>query len=151
MAQVRLDIDDAANRITLKTMLEAEGHAVVTAGADVVIADAADKAVEASRQAPALVLCPVSEASAAVEAMRKGVHGYILLPFQPGEAALMVERALQKPAQPGEEPLMTLAEAEQQHIRKVLRRCNNNRSRAAKLLGIGRNTLWRKLGPRPKG
>jgi propionate catabolism operon transcriptional regulator len=35
---------------------------------------------------------------------------------------------------------------EEQHIRSVLRECGGNRSEAARRLGIGRTTLWRKLG-----
>ncbi|MBI5091051.1 MAG: helix-turn-helix domain-containing protein [Candidatus Hydrogenedentes bacterium] len=31
------------------------------------------------------------------------------------------------------------------HIRSVLRQCKNNQGKAAQVLGIGRNTLWRKL------
>jgi Nif-specific regulatory protein len=40
---------------------------------------------------------------------------------------------------------MTLAEAEKRHILYVLDLCNGNRSRAAEMLGIGRNTLNRKM------
>ena len=40
---------------------------------------------------------------------------------------------------------LTLAEAEQRFILDTLRRCKYNQARAARMLGIGRNTLWRKL------
>ena len=40
---------------------------------------------------------------------------------------------------------LTLAEAERQHINAVLERAHGNRTLAAKWLGIGRNTLARKL------
>jgi Nif-specific regulatory protein len=40
----------------------------------------------------------------------------------------------------------TLAEVESAYIRHVLDRCGGNRSEAARQLGIGRNTLARKLG-----
>jgi transcriptional regulator with PAS, ATPase and Fis domain len=39
-----------------------------------------------------------------------------------------------------------LADAERRHIERVLERCEGNVSLAAKALGIGRNTLYRKLG-----
>src|SRR5690606_392568 len=47
-------------------------------------------------------------------------------------------------AAPGGAP-MTLAEVERQHIERTLAACGGNRTRAAALLGIGRNTLARKL------
>jgi two-component system response regulator HydG len=41
--------------------------------------------------------------------------------------------------------LPTLAEVERAHIERVLQACNGSQSHAARILGIGRNTLWRKL------
>ena len=38
-----------------------------------------------------------------------------------------------------------LEEVEALHILDTLRRCKNNQAHAARKLGIGRNTLWRKL------
>lgn len=43
------------------------------------------------------------------------------------------------------EEVLTLAEVERAHVLAVLRRTEGNRTVAAKLLGIGRNTLGRKL------
>lgn len=42
-------------------------------------------------------------------------------------------------------PLRTLAEVEREHIERVLDACGGSQSQAARVLGIGRNTLWRKL------
>lgn len=44
-----------------------------------------------------------------------------------------------------ESPLKSLAEMEQVYIQKVLEHVNHNRTHAAKILGIGRRTLQRKL------
>lgn len=151
------------NRITLKAMLEAEGFALAdgaatdgAAEADVVIADQYAAAVEHAARMPVLVLATASQIGDAVAAMRKGVYGYIFLPLQPGEAGLMVRRACES-AEARHQPLphqqadIPLAEAETQLILDTLRRCRNNKTRAAKMLGIGRNTLWRKLAAiRPK-
>lgn len=41
--------------------------------------------------------------------------------------------------------LRPLAEVEREHILAVVRACGGNHSEAARVLGIGRNTLWRKL------
>jgi DNA-binding NtrC family response regulator len=40
---------------------------------------------------------------------------------------------------------MSIETIEQAHIRRVLEHCQWNRSRAARELGIGYNTLWRKM------
>ncbi len=45
----------------------------------------------------------------------------------------------------GQDELSTLEDAEASHIRSVLRSAGNNVSHAAKRLGIGRNTLYRKM------
>jgi DNA-binding NtrC family response regulator len=85
---------------------------------------------------------------AAVLAMRKGVYGYIFLPLQPGEAGLMVERAGESggaPAAGEPAPEGRIDDAESRLILSTLRQCKYNRTRAARVLGIGRNTLWRKL------
>jgi DNA-binding NtrC family response regulator len=44
-----------------------------------------------------------------------------------------------------EQPVETLAEAEEDQIRKVLTATGGNKSRAAQILGIERKTLYRKL------
>ena len=41
--------------------------------------------------------------------------------------------------------LRTLASIEQEHVLAVLRACHGVQATAARILGIGRNTLWRKL------
>ncbi|NIA15517.1 MAG: hypothetical protein GWP08_15755 [Nitrospiraceae bacterium] len=151
MPRVLLDIGDPANRLTLKVMLEAEGHHVVSEEPDVVFADTPGKALAYARQAPTLILAPVSGVRAAVAAMHQGVYGYLLVPFQPGEAAIMVRRALAGPgtgnrlAVDTREEGRTLAQVETDHIQAVVRRCKGNQTKAAQILGIGRNTLWRKL------
>ncbi len=40
---------------------------------------------------------------------------------------------------------LSLRDAEREHILTTLRECHGNQAKAAELLGIGRNTLWRKL------
>jgi DNA-binding NtrC family response regulator len=81
--------------------------------------------------------------------MRQGAFGYILAPFQPGEAGIMVQRALEwrdaeSAPDAGAAPAR-IEDAEARLILATLRQCKNNRTEAARRLGIGRNTLWRKL------
>ena len=42
-------------------------------------------------------------------------------------------------------PGLPLRDVEREHILTTLRECHGNQAKAAELLGIGRNTLWRKL------
>ena len=42
--------------------------------------------------------------------------------------------------------MITLKEAEERHIKWVLERCDGNKTQACKVLGIGRATLYSKLG-----
>ena len=154
MALIGLQISDPANRLTLKAMLEMEGHRILEGdvGTPLLITDDLDRAPDrVTETTTVLVLATSDEIGHAVEGMKKGVYGYIFLPFQPGEAGLMVQRALsdQTPEAPtlanAEIALRRLEEVESEYILSVLRRCKNNQARAARVLGIGRNTLWRKL------
>lgn len=153
MALIGLHINDPANRMTLKAMLELEGHRVFEGDpeAPVQILDDLNRAVErVSPKTVVLVLCSAEDVGKAVGAMRQGVYGYINVPFQPGEAGMMVQRAMEahhaeSPVPVADEPLRRLEEVESEHILLVLRRCKNNQAKAARVLGIGRNTLWRKL------
>lgn len=145
MARVQLLIDDPADRMTLRAILEADGCEIVETEPQAVIADDAFKAIECAKRAPALLLARGTEIREAVSAMRQGVYGYIFVPFQPGEAALMVHRALSERLPDAASEMIALEEIESRHILAVLRQCKNNQGKAARVLGIGRNTLWRKL------
>ncbi|AKU91159.1 sigma-54 interaction domain-containing protein [Vulgatibacter incomptus] len=46
---------------------------------------------------------------------------------------------------PSEHELRSLAEVEREHILRVLDACGGSQAEAARVLGIARNTLWRKL------
>jgi DNA-binding NtrC family response regulator len=153
MARVQLLIDDPASRLTLRAILEADGHQVVAEAADVVVTDDRATAVRRAKRQPCLVLAKASEVRQAVDAMRQGVFGYLFVPFQPGEATMMVRRAIQWHAAVSrgiaaaapETEVTRIADAEARLIIETLRRCKNNQTEAARILGIGRNTLWRKL------
>ena len=149
MANIRLDIDNAINRITLKAMIEADGHTMVETDPDVILSDDLKRAVGHGGEAPVIILTTVADIRDAVETMRKGVYGYIIVPFLPGETSLMIDRALNtaSDALATEEDTTpaSLKDVEARHILDTLRYCKNNQAKAARLLGIGRNTLWRKL------
>ncbi len=45
----------------------------------------------------------------------------------------------------GNSPMRPLADVEREHVQRVLEACGGSQAEAARVLGIGRNTLWRKL------
>ena len=146
MARIQFHIEAPALRITIKAILTSAGHEEVQTRPEVIIADSAQRALTYIAECPVLVLAAAAEIPEAVRAMEQGVYGYIFLPLQPGEAELMVRRALaQSSGIRFEDPVMSMEEAETQHIRNTMRQCHNNQAETARRLGIGRNTLWRKL------
>ena len=80
----------------------------------------------------AVVLCP--DATIAAE--------HLSLPKLAGAGAPPAAGDTARAGYPADTPL---AEVERDHIRRVLERCAGNRTEAARVLGIGRNTLARKL------
>ena len=155
MARVRLDIEDPANRLTLRAILLAGGNEIVQDGPDVVFTDKLSETIAYVRELPCILLSRAGDVPRAIDAMRQGAFGYILAPFQPGEAGVMVQRALEwrdaasrrtaeSSSGNGWEPTR-IEDAESRMILATLRQCRNNHTEAARLLGIGRNTLWRKL------
>jgi len=152
MATIALHIRDGIQRVTLKTMLESEGHSIHAdpqhLRSDVAFCDFESlSAIDPGAQ-PVVLLTSTVDIPEAVTAMRSGVWGYIVTPFQPQEAAMAVQRVLTSGTPEAEESLdemPTMESVEFEHIRKALRLCNGNQARAARALNIGRNTLWRKL------
>jgi DNA-binding NtrC family response regulator len=74
-------------------------------------------------------------------------HGAVLS----GGAVIEVEHLPEELSQPAlartadQRELVTLEEAERRHVVHVLEACNGQQVDAARVLGIGRTTLWRKL------
>lgn len=150
MARVQLTINDPAHRLTLRAMLEAAGHRVVESDPDVVVTDDIPRAVELAKKWPTLAMAGTAQVREAVTAMRQGVYGYVHVPLQPGEADVLVCRAASERPRPEKPELVPLEEVEARHIDAVLRYCKGNKAEAARILGIGRNTLWRKLKKRAR-
>lgn len=145
MARVQLLIEDGAQRMTLAATLEAAGHSIVESGAEVLFSSSAEAGIRRARDCRVVLLTPASGIPEAVRAMREGVWGYVFVPLQPGEAVMAVQRALAVGGGNAADDQRPLEEVEMEHIQRVLRKCKNNQAKAARTLGIGRNTLWRKL------
>ena len=152
IATIALHIRDGIQRVTLKTMLESDGHRVhaetVTTGIELAFCDLQSLPALDLRDKPIVVVTPATHIHEAVAAMRNGVWGYIVTPFLPQEATLVVARALSSGTPDSRDSLSTLPTMEAvefEHIRRALRLCDGNQAQAARALNIGRNTLWRKL------
>lgn len=94
-----------------------------------------------------VVLTGYGSIATAVESMRCGAASYLTKPvdadqicaaFEPGDGPAPVLTAVQ-----------TLARVEWEHIQRVLADCDGNVSQAARLLGIHRRSLQRKLWKHP--
>lgn len=131
----------------VRAMLQAAGHSTGDPEPEVTVTDDPARAAALASKMPVLLLIAFSEVPSAIRAMEAGAFGYVLTPLQPGEVQVMARRALESisSAAVPRQDLRPLAEVEREHILNVLRACGHNHAKAAAQLGIGRNTLWRKL------
>ena len=96
-----------------------------------------------------VVLTGYGSVATAVEAVRRGAVQYLTKPADADEILAAFDRgdgdaAIPSPLQP-----MTLDRVEWEHINRVLVDCGGNVSEAARLLGLHRRTLQRKLAKYP--
>jgi two-component system response regulator RegA len=97
-----------------------------------------------------VVLTGYGSIATAVEAVRMGAAHYLTKPADVDE----ILRALDREARPADEDAIeprapSLARAEWEHIQRVLSDCGGNVSHAARVLGVHRRSLQRKLSKRP--
>lgn len=93
-----------------------------------------------------VVLTGYGSIATAVEAVRLGAADYLTKPADGDQ----IDRALQNPGSgnAGTEPptsVSSLGQVEWEHLNRVLAECGHNISQAARLLGIDRRSLQRKL------
>lgn len=95
-----------------------------------------------------VVLTGYGSIATAVDAVRLGATDYLTKPAEVDE----ILRAFEKRGRPVADPpdrVPSLARAEWEHINRVLNECHGNVSRAARLLGLHRRSLQRKLSKYP--
>jgi two-component system response regulator RegA len=97
-----------------------------------------------------VVLTGYGSIATAVEAVRLGAVHYLTKPADLEEIMAALERGAQGEATP-EPPseVASLARIEWEHINRVLTDCGGNISQAARLLGLHRRSLQRKLAKYP--
>jgi two-component system, response regulator RegA len=96
-----------------------------------------------------VVLTGYGSIATALESVRLGAVHYLTKPTDPDRILAAFERGLA--ARPRDLPLDTpsLARVEWEHLQRVLTDCNGNVSEAARVLGMHRKSLQRKLAKRP--
>ena len=87
----------------------------------------------------------------AISAMKKGADYYLSKPADADQILAVYEKLRSAPNDSAEVPesVPTLARVEWEHIQRVISDCDGNISQAARLLGIHRRSLQRKLGKYP--
>ena len=95
-----------------------------------------------------VVLTGYGSIATAVEAMRLGARDYLTKPVH-ADRILAAFDSEPEPTQELEFDIPSLAKLEREHIERVLRECNGNVSRAARVLGVHRRTLQYKLAKFP--
>lgn len=108
--------------------------------------------LEACPGCRAVVLTGYGSVATAVEAMKRGAFDYLTKPVSMAQLVATLEKDLpETPAVPRDwEPEReSLARHEHEYIAYVLTRCDGNISKAARWLGIHRQSLQRKLRKYP--
>jgi two-component system response regulator RegA len=100
-----------------------------------------------------VVLTGYGSITTAVEAVRRGAVDYLTKPVDADEILQAFEPRGEE-REPADEsgrdcPVPSLHRVEWEHIQRVLSACGGNVTRAARILGLHRRTLQRKLATRP--
>jgi two-component system response regulator RegA len=111
--------------------------------------DAVDALVRADPSTLVVVLTGYGSIATAIEAVRRGAAHYLTKPADVDE--ILAAFARREGAAPGApvDAVPSLARVEWEHIQRVLSDCGGNVSQAARLLGIHRRSLQRKLSKAP--
>jgi two-component system response regulator RegA len=98
-----------------------------------------------------VVLTGYGSIATALEAVRLGATHYLTKPADVDDLLAAFERATKPPTESVaiEHNVPSLARAEWEHINRVLADCGGNISQAARLLGLHRRSLQRKLSKYP--
>ncbi|HRJ71126.1 MAG TPA: response regulator [Terrimicrobiaceae bacterium] len=159
--------DDEVFRETLARSLRRRGHEVVAAdghGAAACCQQFQPEAVlldlkmpienglelvpqlqQAAPGARFVMLTGYGSIATALEAVKRGVSDYLTKPADTDQ----IEAALQGRAAAAAVNVPSLDRVEWEHLQRILADCNNNISQAARLLGIDRRSLQRKLAKYP--
>lgn len=164
--------DDEAFRQRLMRALEARGFSVSGA------AGVADAVAAAERESPefavidlklqdgsgldvvrqlktldetttVVILTGYGSIATAVQGTKLGAHAYLTKPVDADQIVAALQAASPSAVEAAPPAVQTLARVEWEHIQRVLTDCDGNVSQAARLLGLHRRSLQRKLSKNP--
>ncbi len=97
-----------------------------------------------------VVLTGYGSIATALEAVRRGARHYLTKPVDIDQILVAIEAGGEAtPASPADARPMSLGRLEWEHINRVLTECDGNVSEAARVLGLHRRSLQRKLAKYP--
>ena len=88
---------------------------------------------------PVVLMTAYADVQLAVRAMKNGAVDFVTKPWDNDELARVLKDAIDHSRE-----VMPLDRLEKDYVRKVVGKCNGNMSKAAMLLGITRQTLYKK-------
>lgn len=89
---------------------------------------------------PVVLMTAYADVQLAVKGLKNGAADFVTKPWDNDELVRTLRDAVEKSSK-----VVTLDKLEQQHVHRVVEQCHGNMSKAAELLGITRQTLYRKL------
>ena len=89
---------------------------------------------------PVVLMTAYADGQLAVKGLKNGAADFVTKPWDNDELVRTLRDAVEKSRE-----VVTLDKLEQQHVHRVVEQCHGNMSKAAELLGITRQTLYRKL------
>ena len=89
---------------------------------------------------PVVLMTAYADVQLAVKGLKNGAADFVTKPWDNDELVRTLRDAVEKNRE-----VVTLDKLEQQHVHRVVDQCHGNMSKAAELLGITRQTLYRKL------
>lgn len=103
---------------------------------------------EIRREMRVVMMTGYASVATAVEAIKAGADDYLLKPVSV-EAILRVLTDMAEPAPEEDDSMIPLGRLEWEHIQQALRATDGNISAAARMLGVHRRSLQRKLAKKP--
>lgn len=89
---------------------------------------------------PVVLMTAYADVQLAVKGLKNGAADFVTKPWDNDELVRTLRDAVEESRE-----VVTLDKLEQQHVHRVVEQCHGNMSKAAELLGITRQTLYRKL------